>query len=59
METNFFGSFKIIKAVLPYMRSQKSGIIVNMSSAAGLQPRPSLSMYGASKWALEGIVLRP
>ncbi|CAD6448206.1 838776e8-a29c-4e5a-bd07-7419bc6bf1dd-CDS [Sclerotinia trifoliorum] len=55
METNFFGPFKIIKSILPYMRSQKSGTIVNISSAAGLQPRPSMSIYGASKWALEGM----
>ncbi|KAI9650094.1 hypothetical protein NHQ30_000107 [Ciborinia camelliae] len=59
METNFFGPFKIIKAILPYMRNQASGTIVNISSAAGLQPRPSMSMYGASKWALEGSLLHP
>jgi NADP-dependent 3-hydroxy acid dehydrogenase YdfG len=54
MDTNFFGPFNLIQILLPSMREQKSGIIVNFSSAAGLDPRPAMSMYGATKWALEG-----
>jgi NAD(P)-dependent dehydrogenase (short-subunit alcohol dehydrogenase family) len=44
-----------MQTVLPGMRAQKSGVIVNISSAAGLNPRPSMAIYGASKWALEGL----
>ncbi|KAG0650791.1 Hippurate hydrolase [Hyphodiscus hymeniophilus] len=54
MDTNFFGPFNLIQTLLPSMREQKSGVIVNVSSAAGLDPSPSLGMYGATKWALEG-----
>jgi short-subunit dehydrogenase len=54
METNFFGPFNLIQTVLPPMREQKSGIIVNISSAAGVDPRPAMGMYAATKWALEG-----
>jgi NAD(P)-dependent dehydrogenase (short-subunit alcohol dehydrogenase family) len=55
METNFFGPLNLIKTLLPDLRCQRSGVIVNISSAAGLNPRPSMTMYGASKWALEGL----
>jgi NADP-dependent 3-hydroxy acid dehydrogenase YdfG len=54
MDTNFFGPFNLIQTLLPSMREQKNGIIVNISSAAGLDPRLALAMYGATKWALEG-----
>jgi len=37
------------------MRSQRSGVIVNVSSAAALGPRPATGLYAASKWALEGL----
>jgi NADP-dependent 3-hydroxy acid dehydrogenase YdfG len=57
METNFFGPFNLIQALLPSMREQKSGIIVNVSSAAGVDPRPAMGMYAATKWALEGVSL--
>jgi short-subunit dehydrogenase len=55
MDTNFFGPFNLIQAVTPSMRDRKSGTIVNISSAAGFDPRPAMSMYGASKSALEGM----
>lgn len=54
METNFFGPVKLIQTVLPQMRARRNGIIVNISSGAGVDPSPAMGMYGASKWALEG-----
>lgn len=54
-ETNVFGPLNLMQAVLPGMRAQRSGVIVNISSAAALNPRPSMAAYGASKWALEGL----
>jgi short-subunit dehydrogenase len=53
-ETNFFGLFQVTKAVLPGMREQKFGRIVNISSAFGFLPAPSLGIYGATKHAVEG-----
>ncbi|RDW75282.1 hypothetical protein BP6252_06424 [Coleophoma cylindrospora] len=55
METNFFAPVNIIRHVLPAMRKRKSGIIVNISSTAGLEARPTRSMYSGSKWALEAV----
>ncbi|MEV4970714.1 SDR family NAD(P)-dependent oxidoreductase [Streptomyces scopuliridis] len=54
METNFFGAFWVTQAVLPILRAQRSGYIVQVSSAAGITAFPSLAAYNASKWALEG-----
>ena len=53
-ETNFFGLFRLTKAVLPGMRGQKYGRIVNISSAFGFLPAPGLGFYGATKHAVEG-----
>jgi NAD(P)-dependent dehydrogenase (short-subunit alcohol dehydrogenase family) len=53
-ETNFFGVVEITQAVLPLMRSQGSGRIINMSSISGKIGFPGLSPYTASKHALEG-----
>jgi short-subunit dehydrogenase len=52
-ETNFFGPIAAIKAVLPQMRQQKAGLIINITSIAGYMGLPYRSIYSASKGALE------
>ncbi|WP_264554186.1 SDR family oxidoreductase [Flavobacterium sp. N2038] len=52
-ETNFFGPIEVMKAVLPQMRNQKSGLIINITSIAGYMGLPYRSVYSASKGALE------
>ncbi|WP_313806056.1 SDR family oxidoreductase [Flavobacterium sp.] len=52
-ETNLFGPIEVMKAVLPQMRSQKSGLIINITSIAGYMGLPYRSVYSASKGALE------
>jgi NAD(P)-dependent dehydrogenase (short-subunit alcohol dehydrogenase family) len=52
-ETNFFGPLEVIKAVLPQMREQKSGLIINITSIAGYMGLPYRGVYSASKGALE------
>jgi len=52
-ETNLFGPIEVMKAALPHMRSQKSGLIINITSIAGYMGLPYRSVYSASKGALE------
>src|SRR5690554_2290540 len=52
-DTNLFGPIELIKAVLPQMRKQKSGLIINITSIAGYMGLPYRSVYSASKGALE------
>ncbi len=52
-ETNFFGPINVIKATLPVMRVQNSGLIINITSIAGYMGLPFRGVYSASKGALE------
>ncbi|HTB89837.1 MAG TPA: SDR family oxidoreductase [Steroidobacteraceae bacterium] len=52
-ETNFFGTHRVCRAVLPHLRAQRAGIIINMSSLAGRIPLPFQGFYSATKFAIE------
>src|SRR5262245_44561410 len=55
-DTNVFGVLRMIQAVLPGMRRQGSGLIVNLSSILGLIPAPFMGVYASTKHALEGLL---
>ncbi|MGY0002614.1 oxidoreductase [Micromonospora sp. I033] len=55
MEVVFFGAAEVTKAVVPLMREQGSGTIVQMSSLGGQKTYPGFGAYHAAKWALEGM----
>ncbi|HET6608147.1 MAG TPA: oxidoreductase [Rhodopila sp.] len=54
-DTNLFGVLRTTKAVLPHMREQRSGRIINVSSVLGFLPAPYMALYSASKHAVEGL----
>ena len=54
-ETNFFGLLQVTQALLPQMREQGGGRILNMSSGAGVGAVPGLGLYSATKFAVEGL----
>lgn len=54
LKTNYLGPMNLIRCVLPIMREQKSGHIINISSVSGMLSMPTMASYSASKFALEG-----
>jgi short-subunit dehydrogenase len=55
MDVNYFGPVELMRAVLPHMRQQGRGKIINVSSVSGMLAMPTMASYTASKYALEGI----
>lgn len=55
LDLNIVGTVRVAKAVLPGMRSSKSGLIIQVSSTAGRGAFPGFGVYHASKWGLEGM----
>jgi hypothetical protein len=54
LDSNFLGPMELIRLVLPHMREQRFGRIINVSSVGGMTAMPTMSIYSASKFALEG-----
>lgn len=54
IDTNLIGLIRVTKAVLPHMRKERSGVIINLSSVAGRTTVPLQSIYHATKWGVEG-----
>ncbi len=54
IDTNFRAPMALIRGVIPYMRKKRSGHIINISSVSGMMAMPTMSIYSASKFALEG-----
>jgi NAD(P)-dependent dehydrogenase (short-subunit alcohol dehydrogenase family) len=55
-ETNFFAAVRVIRAALPILRAQRHGHFITISAAAVIANYPGFSIYGATKWALEGVL---
>lgn len=55
IETNLFGPLWVTQAALPFLRQQGDGHILNVSSISGVVSYPTLGLYQASKWAVEGL----
>ncbi|KAI1416223.1 putative short-chain oxidoreductase [Hypoxylon sp. FL1857] len=55
MDTLYFGPLRLIRAVLPHMRKRRYGVIVNISSGAGLEGRESMGAYAGAKAGLDGM----
>jgi NAD(P)-dependent dehydrogenase (short-subunit alcohol dehydrogenase family) len=55
LETNFFGVLRVCRAIVPQMRAQGGGYVINVSSLAGVLGLPFSGLYSASKFALEGM----
>jgi NAD(P)-dependent dehydrogenase (short-subunit alcohol dehydrogenase family) len=55
METNFFGTLWVTQAVLPVLREQRHGRIIQVTSEGGVRAFPGIGGYHASKWAVEGL----
>jgi NAD(P)-dependent dehydrogenase (short-subunit alcohol dehydrogenase family) len=55
LDTNVIGPFRLMRALLPLMRRQRSGLVVNVSSIAGRMVFPFFGAYCASKWALDAL----
>ena len=56
IDTNIIGSIQLIRAVLPYLRAQGGGRVIQVSSEGGQIAYPNFSLYHTSKWAIEGFV---
>jgi short-subunit dehydrogenase len=54
-DTNFFGSLNMIREVIPYMRKNNNGLIINISSLGGIMGLPFQGIYSATKFAIEGL----
>ena len=55
IDTNIIGTISMTKAIIPYYRSRRAGLIINLSSMAGRTTFPYQSLYHGTKWAIEGI----
>lgn len=54
LHTNFIAPMELSRLVLPFMRGKRAGRIINISSVGGMMAMPTMAIYSASKWALEG-----
>ncbi|KAH7346367.1 putative short chain oxidoreductase/dehydrogenase [Rhexocercosporidium sp. MPI-PUGE-AT-0058] len=55
LNTNFFGPLALLRLLIPSMRLRRSGTLVTLSSTAGIEARPSRTLYSASKYAMEAV----